>query len=166
MFGRALARRVIADQGTNVLKAIVRREGLRVRTLNPWQAKSGQPVALPDVTVQELERQYVGRGEPDQDALVIQGPYGGAAVPDTVTETFRRLARRVGFPDLTLRDLRHTHGSLLLASGANLKVVQERLRHANISTTADRYLRVLPGIQEDAVESFEERLAQEGDRAG
>ncbi len=127
----------------------------------PKTKKSGQPVVLPDVTRQTLQDEYGARNAPGADHMVILGPYGRAAQPDTVSQAFRRLARRTGFSDLPLKDLRHTHGSLMLASGANLKVVQDRLRHANIGTTADRYIRVLPGIQEDAVVNFEDRLAQE-----
>jgi len=36
-------------------------------------------------------------------------------------------------------DLRHYLASLLIASGANVKVVQARLRHASATTTLDCY---------------------------
>jgi NAD(P)-dependent dehydrogenase (short-subunit alcohol dehydrogenase family) len=41
-------------------------------------------------------------------------------------------------------DLRHFYASLLIASGANVKVVQARLRHASASTTLDTYSHLWP----------------------
>jgi len=44
--------------------------------------------------------------------------------------------RPAGF---TFHDLRHYLASLLIASGADIKTVQARLRHASASTTLDTY---------------------------
>jgi integrase len=49
-----------------------------------------------------------------------------------------------------IRDLRHAHASWLLAGGADLQVVKERLGHASIETTA-RYLHTLPEADETAL---------------
>jgi integrase len=52
------------------------------------------------------------------------------------------------------KDLRAAHASWLLAGGADLQAVKERLGHASITTT-ERYLRTLPDDDETAVEAFE-----------
>ena len=49
-----------------------------------------------------------------------------------------------------IHDLRHAHASWLLAGGADLQVVKERLGHANIATTA-LYLHTLPNADETAL---------------
>jgi integrase len=54
---------------------------------------------------------------------------------------------------LRFHDLRHSHASWLLAGGADLQVVKERLGHASIMTT-QRYLHTLPDADETAVEAF------------
>jgi integrase len=52
-----------------------------------------------------------------------------------------------------MHDLRHAHASWLLAGGANLQVVRERLGHASIATT-ERYLHTLPTADETALEAL------------
>jgi len=47
-------------------------------------------------------------------------------------------------------DLRHAHASWLLAAGADLQVVKERMGHASITTT-EKYLHSLPGADASAV---------------
>lgn len=49
-----------------------------------------------------------------------------------------------------MHDLRHAHASWLLAGGADLQVVKERLGHASIATT-ERYLHTLPTADDTAV---------------
>lgn len=47
-------------------------------------------------------------------------------------------------------DLRHAHASWLLAGGADLQVVKERLGHSSIATT-EKYLHTLPDADETAL---------------
>ncbi|GGC14021.1 tyrosine-type recombinase/integrase [Cellulomonas sp. APG4] len=58
--------------------------------------------------------------------------------------------------DFTVRmhDLRHAHASWLLAGGADLKTVMERMGHSQIMTT-QRYLHTLPEAQDEALAAFE-----------
>jgi integrase len=50
-----------------------------------------------------------------------------------------------GLPDgFRFHDLRHYLASLLIASGADVKVVQARLRHASAKTTLDTYGHLWP----------------------
>jgi integrase len=52
-----------------------------------------------------------------------------------------------------IHDLRHAHASWLLAGGADLASVMERLGHRQI-TTAQQYLHTLPGADRKALDSF------------
>ena len=56
-------------------------------------------------------------------------------------------------------DLRHYLASLLIASGADVKVVQARLRHASAKTTLDTYGHLWPDADESA-------RARRGSRSG
>ena len=78
-----------------------------------------------------------------------------ATLPEGITHSFKRLVRSIGINDVWFHDLRHTHATIMLLQGVNPKVVQERLGHANISTTLDLYSHVMPSMQKSAVEKFE-----------
>lgn len=70
--------------------------------------------------------------------------------PHSISQTFERIARRAGVPIIRLHDMRHTAATLLIAAGAPVKVVSERLGHANSTFTIETYQHVLPGMQADA----------------
>jgi hypothetical protein len=63
-----------------------------------------------------------------------------------------------------LHDLCHTHATLLLKAGVHVKVVTQRLGHANVAFTMNVYQHVLPGMQAEAAETFASSLgvAEEG----
>ena len=50
-------------------------------------------------------------------------------------------------------DMRHAHASWLLAGGADLQMVKERLGHGSISTT-EKYLHTLPDADETVLDAF------------
>jgi integrase len=52
-----------------------------------------------------------------------------------------------------VHDLRHAHASWLLAGGADLQVVKERLGHASIATT-QKYLHTLPDADDTALDAL------------
>jgi integrase len=52
-----------------------------------------------------------------------------------------------------VHDLRHAHASWLLAGGADLQVVKQRLGHGSLRTT-ERYLHTLPEADETALEAL------------
>jgi integrase len=74
--------------------------------------------------------------------------------PDRVTRTFTRLSEEAGLPHIRLHDLRHTWATLALRNGVQPKVVQERLGHANISTTLNTHSHVTEGMQAEAAEEI------------
>jgi integrase len=61
--------------------------------------------------------------------------------------------KAAGLAGLRVHDLRHAHASWLLAGGADLQVVKERLGHASIVTT-ERYLHSLPTADETALDAL------------
>ncbi|MEW4328217.1 site-specific integrase [Rossellomorea marisflavi] len=72
-----------------------------------------------------------------------------------LTKAMYELIRKVGLPPIRFHDFRHTHASILLANGVNVKVIQERLGHSRISTTLDTYSHVFPSQQREAADLFD-----------
>jgi len=74
----------------------------------------------------------------------------------TVAQTFKRMCAAACVNYRCFHSLRHTHASVLLAKGIHPKIVQERLGHSKISTTMDTYSHLIPGMQQVAVDVFNE----------
>lgn len=88
-------------------------------------------------------------------------PDGNPIHPHSISQSFERIARRADVRVIRLHDLRHTHGTLLIAAGVPVKVVSERLGHAMSAFTIETYQHVLPGMQADAARCFERLILGE-----
>lgn len=64
---------------------------------------------------------------------------GKIIYPDHMTKEFAALIKKHGLRHIRLHDLRHSCASNMLASGVQMKEIQEWLGHSNFSTTADVY---------------------------
>ncbi|MCC0641859.1 site-specific integrase [Clostridioides sp. ES-W-0017-02] len=74
------------------------------------------------------------------------------------TNSLKYLSRIVNYElgiDFNFHSLRHTHATMLLENGANIKDIQHRLGHAKISTTMDTYSHVTNNMRNQTVNIFE-----------
>lgn len=69
-----------------------------------------------------------------------------------------RLILKAKVPKISFHTLRHTHATIMLANGENVKVVSERLGHARPAITLNFYAHVMPNMQDQAAENFETSL--------
>lgn len=65
--------------------------------------------------------------------------------------------------DFRYHDLRQYFASLLIASGADVKVVQARLRHASAKTTLDTYGHLWPDSDDSTRAAIEAVMAARAD---
>ncbi|NLK22944.1 MAG: tyrosine-type recombinase/integrase [Clostridiales bacterium] len=74
----------------------------------------------------------------------------------------QRLKRRCNYyninKNIRWHDLRHTNATLLIKQGVNMKIIQERLGHAQFSTTADIYSHVTQDMNREATQKLMEIL--------
>ncbi|MDQ3667647.1 MAG: tyrosine-type recombinase/integrase, partial [Acidobacteriota bacterium] len=71
----------------------------------------------------------------------------------------RPILMRAKLPNsIHLYTLRHSCASLLLGAGENVKVIAERLGHADVSLTLNVYAHLQPGAQESATQRMEKTL--------
>jgi integrase len=99
--------------------------------------------------------EFAAVGLEPEDSWVFTDGDGDPIHPHALSQAFERIACRAGVPVIRLHDLRHTHGSLLIKEGVPVKVVSERLGHANIAFTIETYQHVLPGMQADAARTYQ-----------
>ena len=81
----------------------------------------------------------------------------------TSTDSFKYCSRIIHKELLLAFDyhsLRHTHATLLIESGADIKDVQERLGHTNIQTTLQTYVHDTDTMKARSVELFEQAVNQ------
>jgi integrase len=101
-------------------------------------------------TLQTRERLLAGPRWHNDLGLVFTVENGQPIHPNTIGKVFDTRAKRAGVTKIRLHDLRHTHATLLLAAGANPRVVSERLGHSSVAFTLDTYAHAMPGQQADA----------------
>jgi integrase len=107
-------------------------------------------VPIPRFLAAELARHLEGKSP---DYLVFAGIRNGQPLRvSTFRTAFGAAARTIGVPDLHPHQLRHTAASLAIASGADVKVVQQMLGHSSATMTLDTYGHL-----------FEDRLDEVGD---
>lgn len=74
------------------------------------------------------------------------------------TDSLKYLSRIVNYElgiNFKFHSLRHTHATMLLESGANIKDIQIRLGHSKLATTMDVYSHVTKKMAENSVNIFE-----------
>jgi integrase len=98
---------------------------------------SRTPIPIPAELVVELSAHVARR----RAKTLLTNELGGQLTPWTLERAMRRARAMVsGLPEgFRYHDLRHYLASLLIHSGADVKVVQARLRHASAKTTLDTY---------------------------
>ncbi|MEV4209642.1 tyrosine-type recombinase/integrase [Nocardia salmonicida] len=81
---------------------------------------------------------------------VLTDDFGKPVPPWQIDRALRAVRGDVaGLPEeFGFQDLRHYLASLLIAAGANIKVIQARMRHATAKTTLDTYGHLWPDTDE------------------
>ncbi|MCC0765158.1 site-specific integrase [Clostridioides sp. ES-S-0006-03] len=79
----------------------------------------------------------------------------GQQVTIHTMDTIVRQIREALNNDFHFHCLRHTHATLLLENGANIKDIQNRLGHSQLSTTMDTYSHVTDKMKNETVDIFE-----------
>lgn len=104
--------------------------------------------------IYRAERRNTGRDRPRVGQRRIVDTDGHIPRDWFRTQIWKPACTQAGLKiKVRVHDLRHAHASWLLAGGADIQVVKERLGHGSIKTT-ERYLHTLPDTDETAVDAF------------
>jgi integrase len=132
----------------------------------PKSAAGRRSIALPPSCLKALKRHQVRQKERrlrwgdawHEAGLIFDRGDGRPLHHNVARNTFKRAAARLGLPAIRFHDQRHTAATIALADGENPKVIQQRLGHADISMTLNRYSHVTTAMQHAATERLEKLL--------
>jgi integrase len=143
-YGEAAALRV-GDVDTTRRRLTVSRSITRVRKIGlvegGTKTHADRKVPIPQFVADELADAIRDR---DPSEYLFPGPDGAAMTIGWFRVRFDKAAAKVGLENVTPHNLRHTAGSLALASGASVVTVQKLLGHRNATTTLNVYAHQLP----------------------
>ncbi len=114
---------------------------------------------------QQLEQQLKHGDAWENRDLVFPDLRGGYFNPNYLLRVFKKLLNEAGLPHMPFHDLRHSAATILLSMGVNIKVVQELLGHSNISITLGTYAHLLPSMQQEVVEKWDDEFRDGNDGA-
>ena len=108
---------------------------------------------------------HIGRVHAEHVLVGEAGESGWQLGPWVLERAVRGARTGVGglHEGFRFHDLRHLYASPLIASGANVKVVQARLRYASASSTLDTYSHVWPDSDESTRTAVEAVLVARAD---
>lgn len=106
-----------------------------------------------------LESQKLLNSTLPKTNLIMRKESGEMSTIDSFKYAARVIHYDLNIPKFNFHSLRHTHATMLIESGVNVKVVQERLGHANIQTTMDKYVHNTEKMANTAVDVFESIVA-------
>jgi integrase len=147
----------LAAGTVTIAGSLLQRGGVICLTVTKTRAGK-RTIALPPGMIAELRQ---ARAEAGALALAAGRPIGSLPVlPDTdgvswwspmaATQAAKRALAAAHLPG-SLHGLRHAHATALLQARVNPRAVQQRLGHANISTTLGTYAHAMPGDDDAAI---------------
>ena len=74
---------------------------------------------------------------------------------DGICSWFDKWQNKNNIRNIRFHDIRHTHATILLALGVDIKTISERLGHADIQTTLNIYADVLKELDEQSAEKID-----------
>lgn len=137
----------------------------RLAAVEVKTSESGEKIALTRTAAQAL-----GRWEAEQNRMRLASPrwaelglvfttrLGTALSPRNVDRAWEQLCEKAGAPGTRLHDLRHACASYALANGADIKTVQQYLRHARVTTT-QLYLHAIEEVPRGAADAMDDVIA-------
>jgi len=155
------------DAGRLTVKRSVEMIDGRRREKPPKTTRSARTLALASFVVAALRQQkaeqserrlFFGLGR-DENAYVFDRADCEPTNPDSFSWSFAELVRRAKLPKVRLHDLRHSHATIALAAGTDLKTISAALGHSTIAVTANTYLHATEALQRSHADRIDAALS-------
>ena len=137
------------------------KNGIKIQT--PKTKTSNRVVSLDNETIQvlkmwQLEQRKqllkLGINAMDKQQLIFSNTKNKFIIIPTVRLAIKQIAKKAGLYPITTHGFRHTHATLLFASGMDIKQVQARLGHSNVQTTLNIYTHAMKDKQDKIGDEF------------
>ncbi|MFT8930069.1 MAG: tyrosine-type recombinase/integrase [Sporolactobacillus sp.] len=108
-------------------------------------------------------KNWIGfKDEKEKNHFLLFGHTDGKPYsPDTVSQMWERVVDKLGVKKISFHDLRHSSATYLLSQGIDMKTIQKRLGHQNITTTLNLYSHVTETMSEKPVAVFEKIIEKQ-----
>lgn len=112
---------------------------------------SYRQISIPNILINHLESLKT-----TNDDFVLKDRNGSMCNPRNISVEFtKKISQYENLKKITFHSLRHTHATLLIFNGENIKVVSERLGHKDISVTLNTYTHVMDDMKKDTAKLLE-----------
>lgn len=153
----------------DVCQQLVQDRDTREYSIATTKSSRGRTVRIPPTVQallmeqrqkQRIQRMAAGSMWCNQWDLVFTGDLGQNLDGKNVYAAFKRVAVKIGAPDLRFHDLRHTYAVSAIRSGDDIKTVQGNLGHATASFTLDVYGHVTEAMRDASAERMEQFISK------
>ncbi|MDF3316445.1 site-specific integrase [Rhodococcus sp. C3V] len=110
--------------------------------------KSRRTIPLPDSTIRAIEAHLESHPDYGPSTPLFRATQGGQWSSAHIAKVWRAVASEAGVENHSWHSLRHFFASALIASGASVTTVQQRLGHASPMVTLAVYSHLWPGEDE------------------
>ena len=139
-----------------------------IYTKDPKTETSNRMISIPDSIIKLLKeykrkqleaRLRLGDKWIETNRLFVQWN-GSPMHPDTIAKWFRQFLEDKNLPHITFHGLRHTHATLLISQGLDVRTVSNRLGHAQTSTTLNIYAHAFAKMDREASDKLDNLLIE------
>lgn len=128
-------RQVIRDESTHKL---VVQDTLKTNN-------SKRSISLPKILINEFRQR-----QSSYDNFIVLSRNEEVCNPRNISMEFKRIVSKYKeLPQITIHGLRHTHATILILNGENIKVVSDRLGHKDVTTTLNTYTHIMDKMKDN-----------------
>jgi integrase len=158
----------IEAKAIQIREAIEQTKAHGIRFKAPKTKNSVREISLPDIVVNALRdlrreqlefRVKLGAGKLPDDALVFARTDGNPYSPRAFSKEWADEAAALGYPEITLHALRHTHASHLIDAGIDVVKISRRLGHASPTVTLAIYAHLFQKRDDRSTEAINAAVA-------